>query len=703
MIRASYRIKHELPRRLRIQVPVLVDPSFDKAYFEASLGTIKGVERIRINRKSASLVIAYDGSPETRRTILDSFTRVSDECFKSEHPQTSAIGAADIGIRLLTSLATSYLPQRLRVPLSWLMATPVLSEGLLTTLNQGIKVETLDATAVGLSLLRKEYFTASMISALLSLGRYLEQMTEAQTTSLLQSLLRPQIEVIWIERDGAEVQISMDQVKPGDLVICGSGEMVPVDGKIDSGEASLNQSSISGEAVPVHVQPGDDVLSGSLIEEGKIVIRAEKVGRESTVARISSFLVNSLRSKSPVQKQSDELADSLVPITFALGLAIQLITRDIKRTAAVFTVDYSCAIKLASPIAVKMAMFHAARNGVLLKGAAAIDLLSRVDTIVFDKTGTLTKGRMAVSDVYPVGDGSPDQLLAIAAAAEEHYSHPVAAAVVRAARERDLALPPLSQVDFIVAHGVSAYVDGKRVLVGSYHFIAEDEGVECSAVDGIVSEMLNQGKSPLYVAEEGRLSGVIALADEIRLEAQDVLLRLKDAGIENVVVLSGDHRDVVQSLGRQLGLIDELHWELKPEDKAEIVRRMTEEGRCIAFAGDGVNDSPALLTADVGVCMPNGADLARESAQVVLLHDSLEALAVAREIAVHTQRMIKNCFKASVGINSLLLMLATSGRLPPVISALLHNLSTIGVLSYAAAGHTFKSYENNSGTEPEPA
>lgn len=687
MINITYQIKHELPQRLRVHIPVMHDPSFDKTYFEAILGMIEGVDNIRINHRSASLIACYDGKEQTRNAMLSHFSSISEECFNSTPNNQPGLQAGDLGIKLILALFTPMIPRRLQKPLSWFLALPVLTEGVFATLTSGIKVETLDTTAVILSLLRKEYFTANMIVSLLSLGKYLEQLTEEQTTTLLQSLLRPQIEKVWVEKDDTEVQIAIDQIRLDDRIICGSGEMVPIDGKVVSGEASLNQSSISGEAVPVHVKPNDNVISGSIIEEGKIVIQAEKVGQETTVARISSFLVNSLRTKSPVQKKSDELADSLVPITFALGLVVQLLTRDIQRTASVFTVDFSCAIKLANPIAVKMTMFRAAHKGVLLKGAGAIDLLSRVDTIIFDKTGTLTQGKMTVSQIHPTGSLTADELLALAAAAEKHYTHPVARAVVKAARLRELELPLMSQVDFVVAHGVSAYVCGKRILVGSYHFIAEDEGVDCSSVEDTINEMLKQGQSPLYVAEEGRLVGVLALEDNLRTEVNDVLSRLKDSGIKNLIVLSGDHRDVVKSLGRQIGLIDELHWELKPEQKASIVEEMRENGHCIAFVGDGVNDSPALLTADVGICMPDGAELAKESAQVILLEDNLTGLAEAREMAVNTQKVIKNCFNASISVNTLLLMLASSGLLPSVASALLHNLNTIGVITYAAMKH----------------
>ncbi|MBC2733567.1 MAG: HAD-IC family P-type ATPase, partial [Desulfobacteraceae bacterium] len=399
---------------------------------------------------------------------------------------------------------------------------------------------------------------------------------------------------------------------------------------------------------------------------------------------ISRFLENSLRFKSKSQKQSDELADRLVPTTLALGLGLYLVTRDVRRAAAVLTVDYSCAIKLANPVAVKAAMYTAAHNGVLLKGSQALDALARVNTVVFDKTGTLTRGILKVTDVIPTGNMTPEALLALAAGAEEHYAHPVARAVVGEAKNRGLELPPTGQVDFIVAHGVSAYVNGNRVLVGSHHFIGEDEGIDCSVADSHAQTLRREGKSLLYVAREDVFEGVIALRDALRPEAARVLWDLKALGIKKIVMMTGDHPDTARAVAGKLEALDKVHWDLKPEDKAAIVKALKNQGCLTAFAGDGVNDAPALMTAEVGICMPGGADLAREAAQVVLLQEDLSALVAARRIARQNERTIKNCFQSSVALNTLFLLLASSGLLPPVMAAVLHNANTVGILGYAA-------------------
>jgi len=683
-------ILHELPQRIRVRSDSLLDSSLDPAYLEAILENLPGVGKVRLNAKAASVVVNYDGHEQTRENILLCLEDIPTEAYRPFSERREPPDPINVIARGVIALLTPAIPKPVRSPLSWIFSLSTLLQGMGKLLAEGIKVEVLDATAVGFCLLRKDYFTANAIVALVTLGEYLEQTSEDKSTDLLKGLLRPQVETVWVEREGQEIGIDLDEVVIGDLVICGPGEMIAVDGMVVEGDASVNQSSITGESVPVHVQPEDEVLSGSVIEEGRIKIEAREVGTETSMARISRFLENSLRFKSDSQKQSDELADRLVPISFGLGLALYLLTRDIRRAAAVLTVDYSCAIKLSNPVAVKMSMYTAAHSGVLLKGSQALDSLARVDTIVFDKTGTLTRGALQVTDVIPLGDMTPDSLLSLAAGAEEHYTHPMARAVLEAAGKQGLELPPISQVDFIVAHGVSAYVDGKRVLVGSYHFIAEDEGVDCSATNDSARELRARGKSLLFVARGKILEGVIALRDELRPEAAKALSGLKEQGIEKIVVLTGDHRDSAKALAEELKGLDEIHWELKPEGKADIVKNLQAKGHVPAFVGDGVNDAPALVTADVGICMPGGSDLARESAQVILLEEDLNALVTARQIACQTQTIIKNCFRSTVGMNTLFLLLASAGILPPVAAAVLHNANTVGILGYAALAGTRK-------------
>ncbi len=684
----SYNIIHEVPKRLRIQTKRLLSPELDTNYLQAVLSGFSGVQSVRLNIKNYSLIIEYDGNKDHREKILDFMQEFPKEAYahalrKSKEIQLStAIGQA------LIAATTPFQRGFIKEALSWSLGFPTIVEGVTTLWSKGIKVEVLDASAVLFSLLRKDYTTANIIVALLGIGSWLEQWTEAMSDDLLTKLLKPQVENVWVERDTKEVSIPFSQLKINDIVICGTGELISVDGVVVDGEAAVNNASITGESLPIHVQAGDEVLSGSIIEDGRIKISAKNVGKDTSMARISRFLEHSLRNPSQSQKQSTDLADKLVPITLGLGFMLFALTKDIGRAASVLTVDYSCAIKLAAPISVKSAMYTAGQSGVLLKGGQALDSLSKVDTIVFDKTGTLTKGNLEIVDIIPLKAEdtllSEDELLSIAASAEEHYGHPVARAVVHEAKKRKLTLPEVSQVDFIVAHGVSAFVNNEQVFVGSRHFLEEDENINCKQANKYDAKLRKQGKSILYIAKESQLIGIIALRDEIREEAAFVLAELKQRGIKHIVMLTGDHKDTAKAIAAELENIDEVHWELKPEGKAAILHKMQSKGRKLAFAGDGVNDAPALLSADVGICMPQGADLARESAQMVLLEDDLRTLIIARDIANKAQEVLKNSFYTTVGANSLILLFASLGKISPVTSAFLHNASTIGILSYAA-------------------
>ena len=681
--RHKLHIVHEIPRRIRVRTAGLRDPAFDPVYLEAVLTSIPGVANVRFNLKTASIVVGYDGNPDGRKQILESISALPEESCHALTERETAPDPVGTLVRGFAALLTPVFPGPFRALLSWGMSFPVLTEGVITLLTRGIKVEVLDAAAVSLSLFRRDYFAANSIAALLGLGEYLEQLSEDKTNGLLKNLLRPRVETVRVAREGREIRVNLNEVRIGDHVVCGSGEMIPIDGVVIESEALVNQSAITGESVPVHLSPGKAALSGSVIQEGRITIQADRVGRETGMARVDRFLRNSLRSQSESQIESRRMADRLVPVTLGIGMVLFVLTRDVRRAAAVLTVDYSCALKLANPVAAKTAMYTAAHNGVLLKGAQALEALADVDTVVFDKTGTLTRGVLEVTDVIPVGGMNPEALLALAAGAEAHYGHPAARAVVKEARDQKLDLPPAGEVDFVVAHGVSAYVNESRVLVGSHHFVDEDEGIDCAGARDLALNLRKAGKSLLYVAREGRLEGVIALRDALRSEACQVLKDLKALGVKKTVMLTGDHPETARTVAGQLTALDEVHWDLKPQEKAAIIQDLRDRGHRIAFAGDGVNDAPAMVSADVGICMPGGADLAREAAQVVLLQDHLTALVTARRIADRTRQTMKHCFGAAVGLNTLFLLMAGSGRLAPVTAAVLHNANTVGILGYA--------------------
>lgn len=680
----TFEIVSEQPRRLRLRGAAIAHPWLDLAYLQALIEALSGVEAVRINPGARSIIACYDGEAATRARVLQALANIPNDAYREDAAREQPPDPFRAIVMTVIALTTPLLPLGTRMVLSWYFAVPTLLTGVKTLVTEGVKVEVLDGSAKLLSLLRRDYFTANAIGALLDWGAYVEASSEQRSNDLLKSLLTPQTGAVWIEREGIENKVALDEVQLGDIVVCGPGELIPVDGRVHAGEAAVDQSSLTGESLPVPVTAGSPVLSGSIIHEGRIRIAAEQVGAETAMARINRFLETALRDRSEGEERSARLADKLVPLTLATGLGVFALTRDLSRAASVLTVDYSCAIKLSNPVAVRSNLYAASRAGVLFKGAQALESLDRVDTLVFDKTGTLTTGDMQVADLIPFGALSEDGLLALAAGAEEHYDHPVARAVVGAAVARALALPPISQVDFVVAHGVSAYVDDRRVLVGSRHFLEDDEGVDCTAADALMADLYGAGKSLLYVAQDGHLVGLIALIDHVRPDAEEALADLKGLGIARVVVLTGDHREAARALGRALPSIDEVRWELKPEDKAAVVRQLKGEGRRIAFLGDGVNDAPALVSADVGISMPNGADLAREAAQVVLMRPDLGVLVAAVATARHTQRVLKQAAVGAFGINTATMALAVAGILPPVASATLHNGSTVGILGYAA-------------------
>ena len=683
-IKARVSVLHEIPGRLRLRYPRAADPALDQQYLRAILLAVPGVKDARINARAASIVLQYDGKDQTRQECLEMLGRIPREAFLPELKEQGAVERSTLISLAAFTLLSPILPWPVKAALSWLTAVPTLLEGVQTLISRGLKVEILDATAVGFSLIRRDYFTSNAIVTLLAFGRYLEQVSDYKSTELLKSLMRPQVETVWIEKDGVEVSIPADELEIGHLVVCGPGEMIPVDGEVSQGEASINKSSITGESIPDSVEPGDAVTSGSVVEEGRIIILARNVGNSTTMARMHRFMEQSVREKSEPELKISRLADRLVPVSLGLAGAQFVLTRDIRRAASVLTVDYSCVLKLASPVVVKSSLYSAGRQGVIIKGAQALEAFAGADTFVFDKTGTLTTGALEVDEVIPMDDMNADELLALAASAEEHYGHPVGRAVVEAAQKRRLTLPDITQVDFIVAHGVSAYVNGERVLVGSYHFVAEDEKVDCSAADETARQLRAGGKSILYVAHETHLEGIITLKDQMRPEAMDVLKGLKQMGAEHLVVLTGDHRETARKLAEHLEDVDQIHWELRPEDKSRIVKQLQEQGRKVVFIGDGVNDAPAMVTSDVGVCMPGGADLAKESARVVLINDDLNGLLAARGIAVNSQKVLKNSFNATIGLNSAILMMASLGLLSPLASAVMHNTSTIAILGYGA-------------------
>nr|WP_238787691.1 heavy metal translocating P-type ATPase [Thiospirillum jenense] len=643
-----------------------------------------------VNTAAHSICIQFQSSPAAREQILQRLANYQADAdvldWSDSAPPRSSLAPLVSG--LVTLALLPLLPPAWRIPLALINAAPTLAQGGMTLVRDGVKVEVLDALAVGLSAVRGEVYAATVTECLLALGNYLEQRTARQSDRLLQRLLQPAPAPIWVERAGGLVQMADNEVAIGDIVQVGPGERIGVDGRVLDGVALVDQSAVTGEATPVRKEMRRRVICGSVVLEGRLRIEATHVGVDTTAARVAHFIRDALTKRSTVQREAEQLADQRVNLTLATGAAIYALTRDVRRLQAVFLVDYACALKLGTPMAIKSGMAQAAAHGVLMRGGEAIEQLAMVDTVIFDKTGTLTHSQLLVTDieVFDSRSCSQSDLLALVASIEEHSAHPLANAVVQAAQAQGLPHVAHGEVDYVIAHGLSTTTpSGGRVIVGSRHYLEAHEQVDFSRYDTRLAELEQAGKQVLLVGNAHGAVGVIALRDTVRAETAATLTRLRALGVRRLVLLTGDRWRVALALGEQLGF-DEIHAEVTPEDKAAVIAQLQATGARVAFVGDGVNDGPALTAATVGIAMPRGAEIARATADIVLLDDRLDAIADAYDIAIKTQALIRFNFRAAVGVNTALLAGAVSGHLSPLASAVLHNGTTVGVLLNALRG-----------------
>ncbi|MBW7903878.1 MAG: heavy metal translocating P-type ATPase [Rhodocyclaceae bacterium] len=672
--------------RGRIRFRYRARPGADATTIERALQHVPGVLSARTNPRLRSLAVVYDPlSTDAERLAADLLACEPTPRGNAPSPRSDTLAAVTRTAGML--LVGNALPPAMRLPATLSAATPLFAEAAEDLRTVGVNSHVLEALAVGISTARQDFTAANTTLFMLALGEHLEQSIARRSDDLLRSLLRPDTGQVWVERDGAECRIDADDLVVGDTVIVGAGATIPIDGTVLGGEALVNEAAMTGESVPVAKGRGGQALSGTVVEEGRLRIYAEHVGRHTAAARIADYVEASLASKSNTQLGAARLADRLVPAVLGLAGATFLGSGDWQRAAAVLQADYACALKLATPVAFKSAMHRAGKQGILVKGADVLERLAEADTFVFDKTGTLTTGHLAVTDAVTFDrEFTPDDLIFLAASVEEHYFHPLALAVVEAARMRHGRHFDHKEVQFIAAHGVASVVDGKRIVVGSRHFVEDDEGI---AIDrrqkARIDRLYRQGKTLLYIGFGGRLLGVIALRDKLRDNAAATLARLRRLGAKRIVMLTGDHRDRAERLAAELG-IDECHAELLPDHKADIVRRMKEGGARVAFVGDGINDAPALAGAHVGVAMQQGADIARLTSDVVLLEDDIALVAEAKASAGTTMKLIATNYRFTVGINTAILAAAAFGRLSPIASSILHNGATIGILLNALRG-----------------
>lgn len=677
-------VQHRFPGRIRFKVNALKQYPDIGDWIKQSLLAIQGIHEVRVNEHACSIVMHYEPLLLDCKTLsarIEALNFDEAEQADSEHEFTRG----DVALNVIGTLSTAMLPKRWGALATATLIAPTIAEGINELRDKRVSVEVLDAIAVGLSAWRGDYRTAMLTQSLISLGEYMEQRTSRSSDQLLADLMSPKESLVWRITAEGKSKCNSSSLVEGDLIELMTGDAVPIDGKVESGTALVNQSTLTGESVPVRREEGAAVYSGTSIHEGSIKVRVEKVGSEATTAKIAKLIYDSLSEKSEIQQVTQDMADRRVKITLGIGAAVFALTQDVNRLASVFLVDYSCALKLSTPVTFKSIMYRAAQNGILLKGGSAIEKLVKVDTCVFDKTGTLTYGDMEVTDVVPLcSSNTARDLLAIAASVEEHSSHPLSQAIVNAAKHNELPHIDHGEVEYVIAHGLRSTLNEHCLIMGSRHFLESHEQVEFAEYEDEISHLEQQGRHLIFISHQKKLIGMIGLRDHLREDVAQTLRELRESGINELVMISGDRAFKAQMLGDELQL-DRVFAEATPESKSEIVEALKQSGRTVMFVGDGVNDAPALTKADVGIAMCKGTELARQAADVVLLKDTLHGVAQARQLAQVAMSLVNSNIKLAEYVNSGIMFAAALGMLKPAASALLHNGTTLAILARSLA------------------
>lgn len=678
----KFCIKHEMKGRLRIHII-----QNRMTYAEADtlswyLEEQENVTEVKVYERTADAAICYKGEREEILTVLRQFSYE-----KAEVPETvlSSSGRQlneEYKERLITKTVLHYgsklfLPMPVRAMLTSVKSVKYIWKGIRCLAHGRLEVPVLDATAISVSVFRKDFATAGSVMFLLGIGEIIEEWTHKKSVGDLARSMSLNVKKVWLKREDQEILVKSSEVQPGDEIIVHMGNVIPFDGEVSDGEGMVNQASLTGEAMPVRRVSGQSVYAGTVLEEGELQIRVKAVTGSTRYEKIVSMIEDSEKLKSSVEGKAEHLADRLVPYTLLGTGAAWLLTRNVTRTLSVLMVDFSCALKLAMPITVLSAIREAGENHITVKGGKFLEAVADADTIVFDKTGTLTKATPTVKDVVVFGEYPKKEALRIAACLEEHFPHSMAKAVVDAAKEHNLSHEEMhSKVEYIVAHGISSYINDKKVVIGSSHFVFEDE--ECTIdpqyqdrYDTLPSEY-----SHLYLAIEHKLAAVICIEDPLREEAAEMVKSLKTAGITKVVMMTGDSERTAAAIAKRVG-VDEYYAEVLPEDKANFVEKEKSEGRKVIMIGDGINDSPALSAADAGIAISDGAEIAREIADITIAADDLREVVTLKLLSNLMLKRIHRNYRSIVGINSGLIALGVTGMIQPTMSALLHNTSTL--------------------------
>lgn len=636
----------------------------------------------KVYERTGDAVIRYKGNRRRILEMLRSFCYdkvvVPNEVLETSGRALNAAYQEKIIDKILFRwMRKWFLPYPMTALYTAAMSVKYIYQGLKILCKGKIEVPVLDATAIGVSILRNDFDTASSIMFFLSIGELLEEWTHKKSVDDLARMLSLNVEKVWIKKNDQEILVAASTVKKGDLIVVHMGNVIPFDGTVIEGEAMINQAALTGESVPVRRSSEDSVYAGTVLEEGEITLRVEKTGGSSRFEKIVTMIEASEKLKSSLEGKAEHLADQLVPYTFAGTGLVYLLTRNVTKALSVLMVDFSCAMKLAMPISVLSAIREASKYHLTVKGGKYLEAVAEADTIVFDKTGTLTKAHPTVVDVISFNGDDPDELLRVAACMEEHFPHSMAKAVVYAAKKRNLEHEEMhSKVEYMVAHGISTEIEGKRAVIGSYHFVFEDE--KCRIPEGKeeLFESLSGEYSHLYLAMEQELAAVIRIEDPLRDEAVEVIRLLKEEGIANIVMMTGDSERTAASIAKRVG-VDDYDSEVLPEEKARFVEKERAKGKKVIMIGDGINDSPALSAADVGIAISDGAELAREIADITISADNLYELVLLKRLSDRLMQRIGRNYRLIVGINAALIALGVAGILQPTASALFHNTSTL--------------------------
>ena len=637
-----------------------------------------------VHERTRCVILTYAGDRATVLSAIGNFTWAeAEETVTLPGHSTRALNREFqeklVGKVLMKGASALFFPTPLRVArVIWHMI-PFLHKGLRCLGRRRIKVELLDALSIGISACRRDFGTAGTVMFLLEIGELLEDWTRKKSVADLAESLSLHVDRVWLKTPDGDVLTPIGQIKPGDRVVVRAGSIIPLDGVVAEGEVTVNQASLTGESVPVAKRPGGAVYAGTVVEEGECILDVKQASGQGRYDQIVEMIQRSEQMKSATEAKASNLADKLVPYTFAGSLLSLVLTRNVTRALSVLMVDFSCALKLAMPLAVLSAMREAGREHITVKGGKFLEAVARADTIVFDKTGTLTHACPRVAKIVPFNGKEETEMLRLAACLEEHFPHSMANAVVEEARCRGLRHEERhAKVEYLVAHGIASSVDGEQVRLGSAHFIFEDEKCVIPEDEQAKFDALSPAFSQLYLAINGVLSAVICISDPLREEARDVLSALQDLGVKNAVMLTGDSLRTAAAIAEQLG-VDDFQAGVLPSDKADYVAALRREGHTVLMVGDGINDSPALSEADAGIAISDGAAIAREIADITIAADSLWELVCLRQLAMALMRRIQNNYRFVIGFNGALIGLGVAGVLPPATSAMLHNLSTIGV------------------------